>query len=293
MGTELEWIGRLRRRAGRSRALTLGIGDDCAIFRPRPGHELLLTTDLMIEGVHFLPEYPAAAVGHKALARGLSDIAAMGGEPRLCLVSLAAGDRATDRWIGGFYDGLLALARRSRTALAGGDLSRTERSFCDIVVCGSVPAGTALRRDGARAGDTLWVSGPLGGAAAGLAGRKGAAWRKHLRPEPRLEVGRKLRGRATAAIDLSDGLALDLHRLCLASGVAARITAEPPVFRGATLEQALGGGDDYELLFTLPPARRAPAGCVRIGEIVRGKAGAIEFRGRPLAPVGYDHFLRS
>ncbi len=279
------------RRAG----LALGIGDDCAVFRPRAGEDLLLTTDLLIEDVHFRrATHTPEAVGHKALARGLSDIAAMGGAPRLCLVSLAA--PADRRWFRRFHRGLLALADATGTALAGGDLARAERIACDIVVCGAAPRGTALRRDSARAGDEIWVSGRLGAGALGLARGTGAAFRRHLRPEPRLALGACLRSRlgATAAMDLSDGLSLDLHRMCLASRLAADIDA-PPLWPGATLDQALHGGEDYELLFTVRPGARVPARyrdtpLTRIGVMRKGVHGEVLLGGRRLRPGGWDHF---
>jgi thiamine-monophosphate kinase len=155
-----------------------------------------------------------------------------------------------------------------------------------------------LRRDGARAGNEIYVSGLLGGSALGLETRKGKAWRRHLNPEPRLALGAYLREklRATAAIDLSDGLSLDLRRVCLASGVAARISA-PPRFPGATLEQALHGGEEYELLFTVRPHTRVPAmfqglPLTHLGTIVEGPAGEILFNGQPLEPLGFDHFKK-
>ena len=296
----VEWLGRMARHP-RSHPLVLGIGDDCAIFRP-PGarQDLLFTTDLLLEDVHFRRRtHGARDVGHKALARGLSDIAAMGGEPRFCLVSLAVPRWADRRWIAGFYAGLLRLARRHGCALAGGDLARAERMACDIVVSGAVPRGKALRRDGARPGDLIYVSGKLGGSALGLESGAGAAWKRHLRPEPRIELGRYLREklRATAAMDLSDGLSLDLHRLCRASGVAADI-GEPPRFPGATLEQALDGGEDYELLFTVRPRAAVPnrfgsLPLTRIGVIRKGRAGEVRLAGRLLPPLGYDHFRNS
>jgi len=298
---EAQIVEAIRRRAGvaRARGLVLGIGDDCAIYRPAGAREdLLATTDVMIEDVHFRhATHPPEAVGHKALARGLSDIAAMGGEPRFCLVSLAAGEAADRRWIGRFYDGLLRLARRTATALAGGDLARAEKTACDIVVVGAAPRGRALRRDSARAGDAIYVSGRLGGAALGLALGTGGAWARHLRPEPRLRLGVFLRQRATAAMDLSDGLSLDLHRMALASGLEAAIEA-PPCFPGASLEQALDGGEDYELLFTAPPRTRVPERfenlpLTRIGEMRRGRAGAVYLAGRRLPSRGYDHFRQT
>jgi len=276
----------------------LGIGDDCAIFRPRGAREdLLFTTDMLIESVHFRREtHGAADVGWKALARGLSDIAAMGGEPRFCLLSLALAPWVETSWLDGFFDGLRRLATRTLTPLMGGDLAHAEKTMCDIVVCGAVPRGTALRRDGARAGDAIYVSGELGASALGLFKGGGRAWLRHLRPQPRLALGRFLRARvrATSAMDLSDGLSLDLHRLSLASGLSAEIGA-PPRFPGATWEQALHGGEDYELLFTAPARARVPRDfeglpLTRIGVMRRGRPGAVELEGAPLAPLGYDHF---
>jgi thiamine-monophosphate kinase len=273
---ELEIVDRLRRLCLPSRHLTLGIGDDCAIYRPPAGEELLFTTDQMIEGVHFTRAQRAVSIGERALARSLSDIAAMGGEPRFCLVALAASD---EEWITDFYRGLLRLAKRTGTALAGGDLARDEKFHCDVMVCGSVPRGKALRRDGARVGDSIFVS-----------GRLGKPWDRRV--QPRLGLGQSLRGVATSCIDLSDGLSLDLHRLCVASGVAAEID-RVPVVRGSTEERALHGGEDYELLFTLPEGKSAPRGVTRIGRIVRGVEGQIHFRGRLLEARGYDHFGRT
>jgi thiamine-monophosphate kinase len=309
-GIELDVIDRVRGLVSlpATGSLVLGIGDDCAIFRPRGSAEdLLFTTDMLIEGVHFLREtHTAADVGWKSLARGLSDIAAMGGEPRFCLLSLALPEWAlpesdNPRWLDGFYRGLLALAGSARAPLMGGDLARGGKLMADIVVCGAVPRGQALRRDGARPGDAIYVSGALGGSALGLAsGRgkagRGQAWKRHARPEPRLALGKFLRERlgATAAMDLSDGLSLDLHRMCLASGLEAEI-GEPPRYPHATLEQALHGGEDYELLFTVgdrsrPPRQFQGLPLTRIGTMRKGRPGAVEWNGLPLAPLGYDHF---
>ena len=286
------------RRLSPGAGLVLGIGDDCAIFRPRGSSEdLLFTTDLLLEETHFLRgTHRAEDVGWKALARGLSDVAAMGGEPRFCLVSLALAKWSDSHWVEGFYRGLLRLARQSGTALAGGDLSHGRRVMCDIVVCGAVPRGTALRRDGAKAGDAIYVSGALGISEYGRLTRRGNAWKRHLRPVPRLALGRtaRTRWRANAAMDLSDGLSLDLHRLCLASRLSAEIEM-PPIFRGASLQQALHGGEDYELLFTVPPGARVPTTfeglpLTRIGTMRKGAPGGVLLHGEPLPPLGYDHF---
>jgi thiamine-monophosphate kinase len=301
--TESDLIDRIRRRAAlpASTGVVLGIGDDCAIFRPRGSAEdLLFTTDLLVEDVHFLRStHSPGDIGWKALARGLSDLAAMGGEPRFCLLSLALAPWTDDRWVDAFHSGLHRLSRRERVPLIGGDLGHCARLTCDIVVCGAVPRGTALRRDGARAGDAIYVSGALGGSALGLAGGSVRARRRHLRPDPRLALGRFLRTRlrATAAMDLSDGLSLDLRRMCLASGVSAEIQL-PPVFPGATLDQALHGGEDYELLFTAPPRARVPRAfdtlpLTRIGTMRKGRAGQVLIDGAPLPARGYDHLRNS
>jgi thiamine-monophosphate kinase len=275
--SELDIVKKLRRLTRPGKRIALGIGDDCAIYRPRPNEELLCTTDQSIEGVHFLPGQPPQIIGHNALARSLSDIAAMGGEPRFCLVSLAVPPERGNKFIDAFYRGLMALARRTGTVLAGGDLAHSDKVYCDVLVCGSTARGQALRRSGARPADLLYVS-----------GRLGKPWGGRI--QPRLELGRTLRGRATSCMDLSDGLSLDLHRLCLASGVAA-VVDSVPIVRGVALDRALHGGEDYELLFTLPPRKSPPRGATLIGSIVKGRAGAVQFQGQPLAPRGYDHFV--
>jgi thiamine-monophosphate kinase len=306
-GSELGRIDRIRRLAGapRGSGVVLGIGDDCAIFRQRGAtDDLVFTTDMLIEDVHFRREtHRPEDAGWKALARGLSDIAAMGATPRFCLVSLALAPWADAGWVDGFYRGLLRLARREKTVLAGGDLGRAAKVMCDIVVCGSVPRGRALRRAGAHAGDGIYVSGALGGSALGLSQLgleigSGKARRRHLKPEPRIALGRFLREkvRATAAMDLSDGLSLDLRRLGLESGLSAVIEA-PPVFPGASLEQALDGGEDYELLFTAGTRARVPGSfegllLTRIGTMRKGRPGAVLLDGAPLPPLGYDHFRK-
>jgi thiamine-monophosphate kinase len=257
------------------------------VFRPKPKRDLLFKTDPMIEDIHFKRDLAPEIVGHRALARNLSDIAAMGGDPEFCLISLALpahlidnqlGEKWDEAFVDGFYRGLMKLAKRTGTALAGGHLAKADKLFCDVIVCGSVPRGKALLRSGAKPGDALYVS-----------GRLGKSWESRF--EPRLALGRALRGRATSCIDISAGLSLDLFRLCRASKVAAEVDRIPLV-RGATLDRALHGGEDYELLFTLPERLAPPTGATRIGTIVRGRAGAVRFQGEPLEPRGHDHFRR-
>lgn len=296
---ETELIALIRRlNAGRAPGLVAGIGDDCAVLRPRPGEDLLVTTDFLLEGVHFLRQtHTAADCGWKTLARGLSDIAAMGGTPRYAFVSLALASWAGGAWVRGFYRGLNSLARRHGVVVAGGDLTGAKKLVCDIIVLGAVKRGRALRRGGASPGDRLYVTGLLGGSALGLETRQGRAWKRHLRPEPRIEAGLALSSRlgATACMDLSDGLALDLFRLCTESSCAAELHGDLPIFPGATLAQALSGGEDYELLFAAPPSRCMPASIAgvpvtEIGLCIQGKPGRILFAGKPLPARGWDPF---
>jgi thiamine-monophosphate kinase len=274
---ELSVIERIQKMAGKPGAqLVLGIGDDCAIFRPRAGEDLLFTTDQMIEGIHFLSSAKASEVGERALARSLSDIAAMGGQPRFCLVSLAVPDNLIGDWTESFFQGLLRLARKTGTSLAGGDLAHDDHVHLDVMVCGAVAKGKALRRDGARAGDAIYVS-----------GRLGRPWESRIRP--RLELGKALVGRATACMDLSDGLSIDLHRMCVASGVAAEL-CQVPIYKGASLERAMHGGEDYELLFTLPARAKAPPRSFLLGRMMKGVAGEIRLEGELVKPLGYSHF---
>lgn len=282
-----------------SGGLVAGIGDDCAIVKPPAGEELLLTTDFLIEGVHFLRSTATGAdAGWKALARGLSDIAAMGGRPRYALVSLALADWTTTAYVKQFYGGLRMLGDRHGVQVVGGDITQSRQFVCDVVVVGSVARGKALRRGGARPGDQICVTGRLGGAELGLETKKGPAWKRHLRPEPRVKEGARLRElKATACMDLSDGLALDLHRMCAASGVAADLDWRLPLFKGALLRHALLGGEDYELLFTVPDGAKLPEEIegtmvTPIGRIVQGKPGMVYFAKRPLPAEGWDPFAR-
>jgi thiamine-monophosphate kinase len=270
-------------------------------------HELLITTDLLVEGSHFDHRHPARALGHKTLARGLSDLAAMGGKPRFALLSLCLAGWAGAGWKKHFFNGLFHLARRTGTALIGGDLAAGDRLVADIVVLGSCRRGRALRRSAAKPGDIIYVSGRLGGSALGLehlrSGRhdlKDAALRRHIYPQPRLALGQYLSEApgVRAAMDLSDGLSLDLYRLAKESEAGAEIRAgDIPNFPGATLDHALHGGEDYELLFTCDPRRLPPAsaGGVRltpVGVITRGRRLVlVDYAGRrrPLPIRGFEH----
>ena len=265
--TEDAIVKKLRRRAPL-------IGDDCAVIATPRRVDLLFTTDFSIEGVHFTRKSTAEQIGYRAVARSLSDIAAMGGTPLYCLISIALASWTDQRWINGLYRGIHKMLRQAKTSLAGGDISHASQFVCDVMVCGFVAKGKALLRSGARSGDILYVSGPLGG------------WRHKRVVEPQLDAGRKLIGKATACMDISDGLALDLHRLCKASGVAAKLESIP-LLKGATIEQALHDGEDYELLYTAPPGVCTEG--LRIGTIVKGKPGVITFQGKKVSTRGYDH----
>jgi thiamine-monophosphate kinase len=306
---ERQIIARIRRAArSRGAALRLGIGDDCALLRPPRGHELLLTTDFSLEGTHFRRAWhPPDSVGHRCLARGLSDIAAMGGEPLAAFLSLALPRDLPQRWANDFLRGLLRLGNRFRVPLAGGDVAESPRGvLADIVVIGSVPRGQAVLRSTARPGDAIYLTGRLGAATATLhrlrAGQKlrPRSHPQHFFPQPRIQAGKMLRRLASAMIDISDGLSTDLAHICEESGVGAVIHAESiPVARRSTLHLALHGGDDYELLFTARPSARVPAmiagvAITRIGEITRARGlWLADTSGRrPLKPAGWEHFRR-
>ena len=269
---ETDLIDRIRRLAGAS-PLVRGIGDDCAILRPRANEDLVFTSDFTLENRHFTRKtHTAADIGHLALARSLSDIAAMGAEPVFCLVSLAMPPGFA---VESFFKSLLALARKQKLSLAGGDLARFDRVLVDVICCGRVPRGKAMLRSTAKPGDLLYVTGKLG--------------RPRHRPQPRIAAGLTLRRLGVkAAMDLSDGLSLDLTRLCRESNVGAELSFIPSA-RGASLEQALHGGEDYELLFTAPPKLKIPLG-IEVGRITRSKR--ILLNGEPLEPKGFDHFAK-
>jgi len=293
-----------------------GIGDDCAVLRLLPGQDSLVTTDLTLEGIHFRRDWHSPeSVGHRCLVRGLSDIAAMGSEPVAAFLSLALPRRLPQSWVGRFLRSLVDLAARYDVVLAGGDTAESpDGVLADIVVVGSVPKGKAVFRSGARPGDGIYVTGELGGSAA-------AVWQmrkrpktklnpryfsRHFFPEPRLEVGRILRekGLATAMIDTSDGLSTDLAHICEESGVGAELWAEaiPRASIGkpakeVDLKFALHGGEDYELVFTVPSRKRVPnriAGvpATQIGRITRGKRIILRNKdgvGYELQPQGWEH----
>jgi thiamine-monophosphate kinase len=308
--------------AGQS--MVLGIGDDAALFRPMPGHETILTCDWFLEGTHFLrKKHPPDAVGWKCLARAVSDIAAMGGAPRCFLLSLALPSSHTGRWLDQFLGGLLRASQKFRCVLAGGDTTRRNEIFINITVVGEVRVGHSVLRSGARPDDILYVSGRLGEAELGLqivrrskgaADRKKPLTRKHLYPEPRLALGQWLdqKSLATAMMDLSDGLSIDLSRLCTASKVGALLEMAklpqariPKAFRRqghVPLQLALHGGDDYELMFTVPPrkAKFLPntfqgVDLTAIGRITRSrKLLVLDEHGRAMQLIsrGWDPFRK-
>ena len=269
-----------------------GIGDDAAVLRPRPRQDLVFTSDLFLEDRHFrFQTHTPADIGHSALARSLSDLAAMGSEPVFCMVSLGVPAKVGSAWVDGFYRGLLNLARRYGMTLVGGDLSQFDKVIADVTCCGRVPRGKAILRSGAKPGDRIYVTGALGAAAHRL-----ALNRKPLRAEPRIRAGIVLRKMGVSAgMDLSDGLSLDLHRLCLESGVSAELGSNLPVAQDATLDEALHGGEDYELLFTASARKRiakriAGVAVTHIGNITARRSRRVYFNGRPLKPEGFDHF---
>jgi thiamine-monophosphate kinase len=287
------------------------IGDDAAVlYPPPPGWELVATTDQVVENTHFRWErHPAGALGRKTLVRGLSDVAAMGATPAWFLLSLCLPGRSLGLWLEQYLEGMFQPAAHfglENFSLAGGDIAQGSLFVAQIAVIGHVPEGRALLRSGARPGDRIYVSGAIGGSALGFSLLEqgiGAAARpaieRHLNPTPRLALGQFLReAGATACMDLSDGLSLDLARLAGASGVGAEIgAARIPRFPGASEEQALHGGEEYELLFTAPPSANIPEAfedlpLAAIGEIRPG-AGLTLLRdgqSEPLAPGGYEHF---
>jgi thiamine-monophosphate kinase len=322
--SEADLIERYLRRAGAARAdVILGIGDDAALLRAPAHQELVVTTDALIEGAHFLPGASAHSLGHRALAINLSDLAAMGAEPAWALASLVLPE-ADEAWLQEFALGFGALARAHSVALVGGNLSRGPLSIT-LQLTGFVPPGTALRRSGGRPGDWLFVSGTLGDARAGrLLGelepadgtidseQRQALQRRFEYPRARLALGQAIRGVASACLDISDGLLADLPRLAEASGCAAELRiADLPLSQplqalcGAQAwQQALQGGEDYELLFSVPEVHVATisalaarlelplSACGRLhsgsGVTLVGNSGVIQF-----SASSFDHFSAS
>jgi thiamine-monophosphate kinase len=299
---EFELIARHFQRPGRvAPGVVLGIGDDCALLQPEAGQRLAVSTDMLVEGRHFFADVDPAALGHKALAVNLSDLAAMGAEPLGCTLALAL-PRADDAWLAAFSAGLFALADACACPLVGGDTTRGPLNLC-LTVFGQVPPGQELRRSGARAGDEVWVSGQLGDARLALEALLGetelapatlARARLRLeRPTPRLALGLALRGIASAAADISDGLCGDLGHILAASGVGAELhpdallesAAASPDLRSRPRTQALrcalAGGDDYELVFTAPLAARAA-----VQSAARQAGVAVSCLGRITAATG-------
>lgn len=301
----------------------LGVGDDAALMKIGAGMELAVSTDMLVESRHFFAGADPFTLGHKSLAVNLSDMAAMGAMPRWVTLALALPE-ADEAWLTQFSAGFFALAGRFGVDLVGGDTTRGPRNI-SVTIMGEVPAGKALRRSGARPGDDLWVSGELGGAALGLAhlhervmldaGDVGAVLARLHAPHPRVALGVRLRALASAAIDVSDGFAGDLAHLLERSSVGAQVDyariPRPDVFSrlaqteaSASLERdcVLCGGDDYELLFTAPQARRHAVEALgpdlglalaRVGSIVTGEARLtlLDAEGRPMPALrGFDHF---
>ena len=319
-------VDRIRRAltaSGSASSLRIAIGDDAAVWRPTPGHETILTCDWFLQGTHFLLDrHPAHSVGWKCLARAVSDLAAMGAEPRSFLLSLALPATLTSKWLDDFLRGLRAASRKLNCTAAGGDTTRRDQILINMTVVGECVRGRALLRSGARPGDALFVSGRLGEAEYGLRliqqnkGRPNARdprLRKHLYPQPRLAVGAWLTEHrlASAMMDLSDGLSTDLPRLCQASGVGARLEAQriprPRISKVEArkfdpLSLALHGGDDYELLFTVTPKnisqiprRIAGVPVTFIGHITREKQILLVAENRnesPLPQKGWDPFKK-
>lgn len=310
MPSEFALIDRYFRRPTRQTAL--GVGDDGAIVRPTAGMELVVSTDMLVSGTHFLADTPPEDLGWKALAVNVSDMAAMGAQPRWALLA-AALPAATDSWLERFALGLFACAEAFGVDLIGGDTTRGPLNFC-VTIFGEVPAGQALLRSGAGVGDEIWVSGAPGRAALGLAHLQGHHPQTEptlghcltalQRPQPRVALGLALRGLATAAIDVSDGLLADLGHVLKASRVSAVLRIPDLPAAGIERDCLLAGGDDYELLFTAPAARHEEVATLGecldlpltpIGQVLAGTPSRLELfdaQGNPV-PVercGYDHF---
>jgi thiamine-monophosphate kinase len=320
--SEFELIGKYFARLGAERPdVRIGVGDDGAVLMPPAARELVAVTDTLVEGVHFPPGSPALSIGHRSFAVNLSDIAAMGAEPAWALLALSL-PRPDEQWLGQFARAAGDLCRRHNVALVGGDTTRGSLTIT-VTIIGIVPIGVALERKGGQPGDAVFVTGSPGDAAAGLALEQGRLHvadpmsaqilrDRFLFPTPRCEVGVALRGLASACIDVSDGLGGDLEKLCAASGCGAEVDAAAlpvsesllgAVGRESAREYALTGGDDYELLFTVPLARlgamtnaiaRGLGPVTRIGSLVSGNGVRVSARGGVMqfSGAGFDHFAR-
>ncbi|MBV6495889.1 MAG: Thiamine-monophosphate kinase [Pyrinomonadaceae bacterium] len=292
------------------------IGDDCSVIPTDGLTDQLFTVDLLIENVDFRLDWTTPSfLGHKALAVSLSDVAAMGGTPKFALLSLGLPDSLwKTSFLDEFYEGWHSLAGTYGVELAGGDISKAGELVIDSFVIGEVPRGKALLRSGAKPGDLIFVTGELGGASLGLSLLENGmrpgdeladfhrdAILRQLKPTPQVAIGKSLLENqlATSAIDLSDGISSDLFHICQASNVGAILDASNlPIAKEATLEMALNGGEDFELLFTVPPERRLNAqqlGCTEVGKIADNSDGIrvqIDSETRPLVPRGFEHFRR-
>jgi thiamine-monophosphate kinase len=298
----------------------LGVGDDAALLAPSPGMALAVSADMLVEGRHFSPQDGPGTVGHKSLAVNLSDMAAMGAQPRWALLSLALPE-ADEKWLQGFAGGFFGLAEKFGVELVGGDTTRGPRNI-SVQIIGEVPAAEALRRDAAKPGDEIWVSGHLGAAALALAHRQGRVELDPFEaatclpslyvPQPRVALGLALRGVAHAAIDISDGLLADLGHILECSGTGAEINFEAlPVNEvvgrhldsEVTRQCVLAGGDDYELCFTAPAERHGEiAALARVLELPLAPIGHItvneglsvlkDGRLMTLGATGFDHFAQ-
>ena len=297
----------------------LGVGDDAALVKVAKGKELAVSTDMLVSGTHFFPDADPYKLGHKALAVNLSDMAAMGATPRWATLSLAMPE-ADEKWLKPFAKGFMDLARAQRVDLIGGDTARGPLNIC-VQIMGEVPAGKALRRDGAKPGDEIWVSGQIGDAALGLAHLQNriqleaqeakACLNKLHMPAARVALGQHLLGMAHSAIDISDGILADLGHILESSGVAAVVEFETLpksavlqkyLKRDAALRALLAGGEDYELCFTAPNknsvglaklSRKLKLPLTRIGNIKKGRSlTLLDAGGKRMAwsTVGYDHF---
>jgi thiamine-monophosphate kinase len=317
---EFDIIGRYFKRAVRDPSVVLGIGDDAAVLEP--GGRIAITVDTLVAGAHFLDGIPPHELGYRSLAVNLSDLAAMGAEPRWCTLALTL-PRADDAWLEAFAAGFFELAEAHRVSLVGGNLARGPLSVT-VTALGAVDPTATLTRAGGRPGDDVYVTGTLGDGAAGIAlikervaaaagSAEAALERRFYRPTPRIAEGRALRALASAAIDVSDGLLADLGHLCTASACGAALEAEaiplsaelaavcPPQL---ALTNALTGGDDYELCFSAPRERAAAVTAAlaalgtpvrKIGALVAGSGVAVRRNGEPFVPAGrgYEHFARS